>query len=73
MSLSRTPYFPMSVKPVREGWYEVSIPWSLGFDVHRFYWTGRAWRKWDGVWFRKFPEEAKWRGLNFKPRGARDD
>lgn len=49
MATERTAWFPLSVKPVRKGWYEKGgtnnqgkvARYGYGFD--RAYWNGRAW------------------------------
>ena len=53
--MKRTPWFPVSVKPVRVGWYEARY-WPMR-KVLLMYWDGRGW---DGflVW-----ERDTWRGL----------
>jgi len=68
----RTPWFPVSVNPVREGWYEYKTPSGLEF---RRYFDGKRWcargfgPESVGAVFRTWPGD-QWRGLAQEPKRA---
>ena len=48
--MKRTPWFPVSTPPVREGWFEFK---GRGFPAEagiRSYWNGREWGEWSPRW-----------------------
>ncbi len=59
----RTPWFPVSIKPVRDGWYEYR-GWQLGTGL-RARWNGTFFETWDGVNYWHLADCAgdEWRGL----------
>ena len=70
MADERTPWFPASVNPVREGWYEYKTPSGLEF---RRYFDGKRWcargfgPESVGAVFRTWPDD-QWRGLAQEPK-----
>jgi len=61
--MKKTPWFPASVKPVREGWYETTCSYC---GSH--YWDGKEW-KYDSCYASMTPVPQplqnyyKWRGI----------
>ena len=49
-----TPWFPISIKPVHAGWYDVRDEYHARI---RCYWTGKRWTATHLKWFYK-----EWRG-----------
>lgn len=66
--MKKTPWFPCSIKPVHNGWYEVSLQ---GFHYKRAQFSGGKWRRLGGMeWntainsFRPgYDIGDKWRGI----------
>jgi hypothetical protein len=53
-----TPWYPANIKPVREGWYEVSCSYkNVCGGMH--YWNGKRWEV--PPWGETFA--APWRGV----------
>ena len=57
-----TPWYPWSIKPVREGYYEYR-GWQ--WDGSRMYWNGNQWGYWQGENWVHMAEifTDEWRGL----------
>jgi hypothetical protein len=60
---TRTPWFPMKIKPVRKGWYEAKLRNMP--PIIRLYWNGKEWN-WGPFFHSIFPllPGDKWRGLS---------
>lgn len=55
-----TPWYPISIKPVRCGWYDYD-----GYLIdERMYWNGQQWGYWIGSGWVHLAEDAtdEWRG-----------
>lgn len=63
--MKKTPWFPCSVKPVREGWYEVKWGNHSDLEIYMRYWNGRSW---EGLVFDSYDV---WRGLAEEPKEFR--
>jgi hypothetical protein len=64
-----TPWFPATVKPVRNGYYDYT-GWGLGDRPSRRLWTGTGWQ-WDWELYVSpgLPDD-EWRGLATPPKDA---
>ena len=61
----RTPWYPASIKPVRDGWYEWQCGSVTGDEMARAEWSGGYWYR--ATVARYWPTSAcpscRWRGL----------
>lgn len=70
--MTRTPWFPGSSTPVRDGIYEVRRSWFEDGEIHRLKWTEGKWNYCEptGICFDGDPASMSrfdsWRGLTEK-------
>lgn len=68
--MKKTPWFPCSIKPVYNGWYEVALDGIKGRPSKCQYsggrwrrWSGEAWNTANGTFCPGAEPEDMWRGI----------